>query len=628
MTVYSQEAKERIAKQGSAAISDFINSVPSNVRARCLARLPAMPGFRKNSQLELKEKYKKLVHTLSHTADPKFRTDGAEWSAFASIWVRRATSIFGEHNVQGGIPKDTVDEEAILTYFNGLVNCRGLDGCSQEELGPLYTFSGFPNSEGVEKLIKNLPLQQTLEQQRKLAKLPDEIEALSVRINQYESDSLKLREAIHAFNANIDTKPQTQHLQTEIQALGKQVSSVEQRLKEESQKANDSTSVILSRLSSTEQANGVSKTDIARLTKELSDLTAAHSTLQKSLLSVQQSFGELSDKLDTKLQEVRPLRRAADERQYDATVQSPALVSHTLKTGNAKPKRITDPISAVAHIASNFASVGVQAVEAEEIARVVLAAAAAGQLIQFKGSLGEVLALSACSSLGDGAYVSWNVPLGLCDGGEMRSVLQQIRSDTADAKCLLIRGINKSAFEIYGDDLRELVVARQLGINPEACSWPNLAVWSEGPATLPGSSQLTSLGPVVNSDNLQWGRSKWEKQRFAAMEFGAIAASLRQKADADELADLIGELEQTFPSTNQLRRRVLMSAASMLLALNNGDSASTFCHTATYWGVPWAVTMGLSRDEIEAATRRSLADGAESETMGRALNELESESAL
>jgi hypothetical protein len=207
MKVYCSEAKERVAKQGANAIADFINAVPASVRAKCLARLPPIAGFRKGSQLALKEQYKKLVNTLSHTSDVRFRTDGAEWAAFGSIWVQNSITRFGDENVLSGLPSNVTDEAGTFEYFNGLIKGRGDEGCSREELEPLYKFSGFPNSEEVETLIAALPSNETLERQRKLAHLPTEVERMRARMERLESDSLDVTKALDALRASAKVKP-------------------------------------------------------------------------------------------------------------------------------------------------------------------------------------------------------------------------------------------------------------------------------------------------------------------------------------------------------------------------------------------------------------------------------------
>lgn len=627
MKIYCNEAKERVAKQGITAITDFINAVPASSRAKCLARLPPIPGFRKGSQLELKEQHKKLVHTLSHTSDVRFRNDGTEWTALGSIWVRHATKSFGDDNVLSNLPTDATDESATFDFFNGLITGRGDEGCSREEIEPIYNFSGFASSQRIEALIASLPSKDTLERQRKVARLPKDVEQVSARVERIESQSLELSKGLDALKASVGEQSEKLILQRIAIQLDAHRRAFESQLEEASRHAEAGANELLAKLHPVEQVANSNKSEVSKLNLLCKELAATIHSLNHKISELEASYAELDRSFTAKLQETRPRRRAVDELSVEELRVSSTLFSSGSGAKTPKTKSINSPKEALAFIAANLVCIGVQAADAEELASVVLAAAMNGQLIQFKGSLADVLAQTTCATLAGGEYETWDVPMGLCNGNEMRLVISQMIDDETTEKCLLLRGINKSAFEIYGDDMRELIVSSLVGIAPKSVKMFAVATWAEGPAALPGGALLASLGPVINTDNLHWGRPKPDRKLQAILDIKGIAEKLKGKADADEVADLAGEIIQTFEPCNQFRRRALSVTVANLLSLTNGNDALAYRQAVTYWGLPWAAAIGMPQDEVALAVQKRLPGDLTIPTVIKGLDELASESA-
>lgn len=627
MKVYCNEAKERVANQGIAAITDFINATPATTRARCLSGLPPIPGFRNGSQLAVREQFKKLLHTLSHTSDARFRSDGAEWKVLGSIWIYHAILNFGSDNLPKVASNDATDEAATFEYFNGLITERGDEGCSRDEVEPLYKFSGFPSSERVEALIASLPSKETLEQQRKITHLPKDVEEVRARVERIESESLEVAKALEELKASVGERAENSILQRVTIRLDTQRRAFENQLEAASQHAEAEAKELLAKLHPIEQVAINNKAEIAKLNKVCTELVATVHSLKHTITGVEASFAELDNSISAKLKDTQPRRRSADELAVEEIKSSSSLILSVSKSKSVEPKSINNPKEAIGFISASFMCIGVQAAEAHELASVVLAAAIDGQLIQFKGSLANVLAHITCSALAGGEYATWDVPMGLCNGNEMRAVIAQMKGDDGNKKCLLLRGINKSAFEIYGDDMRELLVSRIIGLAPNSVKMFSVATWAEGPAALPGGALLASLGPVINTDNLQWGRPKPDRQFDAILDIEGMIAKLKGKADAEEVADLTMEIIHTFEPCNQLRRRALTVTVANLLSLNNGNDTLSYRQAVTYWGLPWAAAIGMPQKGVAAAIQKMLPEGLTIPTITKGLDELVSEPA-
>ena len=88
--LYSQEARERISALGTMMITEFIEEVPHAFRKSFFDRQASIPGFRRGSPPEFKEKQRRLIGHLAHP-QPGHKSE-ADWQAFASLWVAWAKS--------------------------------------------------------------------------------------------------------------------------------------------------------------------------------------------------------------------------------------------------------------------------------------------------------------------------------------------------------------------------------------------------------------------------------------------------------------------------------------------------------------------------------------------------------
>ena len=63
-----------------------------------------------------------------------------------------------------------------------------------------------------------------------------------------------------------------------------------------------------------------------------------------------------------------------------------------------------------------------------------------------------------------------------------------------------MEGLNRSAFEVYGDQLHLLVHEHHLGLGNTGSSLILIATAVEGPSSLPISSLLCEMGPILDTD--------------------------------------------------------------------------------------------------------------------------------
>ncbi len=110
-------------------------------------------------------------------------------------------------------------------------------------------------------------------------------------------------------------------------------------------------------------------------------------------------------------------------------------------------------------ISLNLQAVGLTKNSAEKLARLTLATFVSGQIIQFSGSLADIIADAIAIAIGAPRYHIWRVPVGIISDMDAFDFIETIAESS---RCLLLKGANLSAFEIYGAAIRDIVVQRQI----------------------------------------------------------------------------------------------------------------------------------------------------------------------
>lgn len=149
-------------------------------------------------------------------------------------------------------------------------------------------------------------------------------------------------------------------------------------------------------------------------------------------------------------------------------------------------------------IASNLLAVGVTKGAAVSVARQTVAALIAGQMVQFSGSLADMAADAVAAAIGGPTYHEWRVPVGLVSDEAASNCVEVVAESSG---CLLLKGANLSAFEVYGAAVRDIVMRRQFSASSNG-RLALIASWAQGPAAFPNGGTLAELGPVFDTDTL------------------------------------------------------------------------------------------------------------------------------
>ncbi len=214
-------------------------------------------------------------------------------------------------------------------------------------------------------------------------------------------------------------------------------------------------------------------------------------------------------------------------------------------------------------------------------------------MVVFAGSMATVLANVCASAFAAEAVFECPVPVGLMDGDAMSTVLSTVAQESISSEALtglVLEGMNRSAFEAYGQDIRTLITQGQFLASSSRANFVVFGSLVAGPSGLSLHQSQCEVGPILDTDclsllttgvppTLQGGRithSKWQQWRS-------------ETENSNVLTDDLDGLQETMGGEKSvLWRRTLKRAYSRLRALNDGTSSTPLESLAFGWLLPRA----------------------------------------
>ncbi|WP_374712412.1 hypothetical protein [Symbiobacterium terraclitae] len=224
---------------------------------------------------------------------------------------------------------------------------------------------------------------------------------------------------------------------------------------------------------------------------------------------IRQSIQLLSGELDRLRTIISGLEShlVIETRQVGGTDHLPQILVTPHVEPNLSTSEFQDCGSIIKHLEQNLFDLGLQRKQSRRLAVDVLTAALTGQMIVFSGSMAFTSAMRCAYSLSGNQVYVLRVPVGLWDSSGFDRSFQEI-VDTARASggtaAVIIEGINRSALEVYGSYLRELICNRALGLQDLESPLIILGTVVHGSSAIPYGKELLELGPVFDTDSLGW----------------------------------------------------------------------------------------------------------------------------
>lgn len=611
---YSNEARERICALGPAAIAEFVEEIPQGVRKPLYDRYPRAQGFRPG-RAEFKERQKRLIALLTH---PQASPKGApEWRHFAYLWEAWGRNRLGQSLPRGD---DTIPAaDAGVAFLKALA--ERLPDVAREDVARLFQFSGFPDHPDISAMLVRFRVSSELARDRMIDEMPARLANIEARLESIDSETkATARHAIQLETTCLGLSKSVPESDRDTEDLAEKLSGLREALESESLRGDERDRTIEALGAAGGQLTAAVEATNDRLTvleENLRTSEARHDELAGVLAEV----GELRKIVDGLAVQVDGLVGWADSmadltRRVEAQETSP-IVQQTVSEGGLRARlvarrseealidlhRVGD---ACELIASNLQATGVTQSAAMGVARQVVAALAAGQLIQLTGSLADLMAESVAAAISGSAYHELCVPVGLISDD---SAADCVRSLAGNSGCLLVKGANRSAFEVYGSAIRDIVVRRQFGAIDYG-SLALIATWAQGPATFPDGGTLAELGPVFDTDTLAM-RSAFAKLpvrrcgRLAAENWAQLEGFDAELPASGELAAL---LEEVRFNGGALHKRVMHRGYAMLRRLPQGAQETDLHALLIAWVVPWGKATGGPVEDIRQLAKRQLAE--------------------
>lgn len=618
---YSREARERIRALGQAAIAEFIVEVPQGVRMALYRRFPKVDGFRPGEQAELKAKQKRLVSLLTH---PQASPKGApEWEQFARTWEAWASERLGRPLPPG--------DDATLTAEAGLAFLRELaEHCpqtSREDAARLFAFSGFPDHSDVETALTRFRTAAVLERDRMLDGMPVRLASIQASVDAIEVGACAASQRMGRVEAACDALARTvEKTRNSVAEHTTELSQLRGVVDDESDRVRQLQNSVGELSTAARQMAEAAKDSAARIAahddamraldarhegfaQALAEVTSLSSTVDA--LSVQgagwaelaASVADLSTRLAA--QEASPTSTRAEATAVQRDVSQWVTLVETCRDGEFVELHRVEDVCDV--IASNLQATGVTKAAAISTARQSVAALVAGQMIQLSGSLADLMADAISAAIGGAIHHAWRVPVGLISD---EVAAECVRSVAGNSGCLVLKGANRSAFEVYGSAIRDIVVRRQFGLDDEN-GFALIATWAQGPATFSEGGTLAELGPVFDTDTLAM---RGAFARLPQLRYGRLAREawsqlegIDTKAGSPASGELEALLDEAAFEGGALWRRIIYRARAMLGSMPQESPEADIPALLMAWALPWAKASNGPVDDIRRLAARELA---------------------
>ena len=265
---------------------------------------------------------------------------------------------------------------------------------------------------------------------------------------------------------------------------------------------------------------------------------------------------------------------------------------------------IESPVDAVTSIATNLHACGINRTDARDFAEEVLASISACQCCFFVGQFATRVAHACSDALAFGSSIEVSIPIGLTEPGHFSEAISNFKPNSdSGVNCLVVEGINRSAFDAIGDDLVQVLVEQRIGSTAEDGGLIVFATIADGASSLPVARAYSSLGAIFYVDLLKWQIRKI-KARSAGL--GLLTrdgwlklVSLKRSGQSDDeevdrLLDMCGTKD------DPLIRSTFIDSLRVLSAIKSDESDITPLQSLNFgWVVPSGLIEGIGAELVE-----------------------------
>jgi hypothetical protein len=601
---YPASAKHRIASLGTEKVKAFIRELPRKDLQDFIANRPSIDGFRKTTTQGADRHITQFVSSLCHAADAKPKINEVDWHALTGLWRLWAIRTVGRAYFLAdfSVPGSADSDEGFLT---AILKQAADKGIAREDLLRLLQFAPFEQTIAGTRLAEQCPSKEEIKQRSVLAELPNQIAELREKAVSHEAALSELKKNGKLVSEKLEEILHTKRSESNsIESFIKRLAAVEKRLDQpvtlppsvDKQLAADR-ATLSKTVSSVEKFVTASNGQLSKFgqanTGVIDQISGLETRLANAELCLQAlaepSPAPQSGQNDSRLQTIREISTAA--------YPGPCIVQLKQEGTQYEIKKLADLFEL---LRENLVAAGLDSHDASVVGAIATAGLVTNQLVQFKGSLADYASVAVATSISRLAVLGWHVPLGLTDVHLSKSILEVGPTGQDGNASIVLYGANRSAFEIYGGPIRSSIIMSQMGAASEGPRHTFIASWAEGPAVYDLCSPLVELGPVIDTDDLQWSVARLAKRRLGILtdKQGTVLATsvTSSQAAEDVLTDVSGIMSLSTP----LRRRIVHRAAMVLCQLFPSDESAVKAALLTGWLPHWLSCNRVGIDEFRA----------------------------
>ena len=383
---------------------------------------------------------------------------------------------------------------------------------TQKALKNWLIFSPLPKDQEVDKLLTFVPKESTVELKSRIIAIEGELKAIrneTVEISQLQA----MNKLINKINSDVTSK--SKQLEKVTGELGQVINRIIQleekkdKLTGELEAQNKVQKSLQTNVSAAVSGNNRLEKELKEVKNKISEFIVYEKNQVATISQLKDDNTELNAKVEGLLQEIEMLKgqkfsntsNKLEERSYEeikATVRT-----HLTSDDVVHLQSFYD---AALHLEKNLKLLGIKLYQARQLAREVIATLASGQLVSLQGSLAYLIAERCAACLTGGEFRVIKVPFGCVDSSLEVVITSLIEESEVSSHpiAVIIEGINRSAFETYGESIRQFLIERIFQMRPNCHSLFLFATVVEGPSMIPTSSELIELGPVISVDSIKW----------------------------------------------------------------------------------------------------------------------------
>ena len=594
---YTEEAMDRVRSIGKKNLEGLFNQLSRRERAESVSQLPDRKGFKKGSVAHTNEQIRVLIGQIAGKSTQEVRLHrnlnavGLAWQSAAHQFTKLdpalADILNRWLNREDVTDIDEFYEDYADQLFAALRELTFKDKLTREEVQRFFDFSPFSKTSQIQSILETCKSEEQVNRDKKLSELPtlvdkahENIGSLATKVEAITNHCNEWSEAISSLSSTATSVVErASHNESTLRQLRASITEVQ---------------------TESEKSNSKLRRDIEGQGEAMSSLRKISESIQESVTATDQSVAKFQEKNAALTEELKELAsrveklsglldtiqsRSSDTQQTKDQDISAKITESPLSLKTIPQRDVGSQLQTLSEtnqvqklLVANLECSGLVKSSAEVLAFEVLAALIGDQVPVFSGIHARLAAQACAMTVSGGSVYSLKIPVGIrgpADFGSCLREMETLASFSDETCCLIIEGINRSAFDAFGEEIVALIQESRLSTGASH-RLVVMATATTGPASLPLSMSNLALGPAFSCDCLDWrtrpsakgkpvgGRipiENWQRIRSDAANYSGF--------NSEDMATI---LKQVTSTPNPMLRQTVHLAYRTLASMNDSDS--------------------------------------------------------